>query len=160
MRHLFAFVVSTSIAFATSALLLVVGWRLETLDLFAGVATGLALGFIGASVFLSPGLRAHRRPGPARYALAGGVMGGANFAAAAAAVLLQPWLQTEAATSLWMRGVMLMSGGWMLAKAAADPGRILVIGTASVVSGLIAGWVYGAALRPTEAASTSRSGAR
>ena len=156
MRHITAFLVSTAIAFATSAILLLIGWRFDTLDLFTGIAVGLALGFVGASVFLSPGKRVHRRPGPARYALAGGVMGLANFIAASAAVIVHPWLQEQAASSLWMKAIMAATGGWMLAKAAADPERILVIAVASVISGVIAGWAYGATLRRRTTPATSK----
>lgn len=147
MRHVSAAILSTLLSFAVSGMLLFLGWRLDTLDLFAGVAFGLVLGFLGASLFLRPGKRAHRRPGPARYALAGGVMGGVNFLGASAAVLAQPFLRQEMADSFWNKAVMAATGGWMVAHAAADPGRILVIAVASISGGLIAGLAYGMALR-------------
>lgn len=157
MRHITAFLTSTLIAFAASLLMLFVGWRLDTLDLFAGIALGLALGFVGAAAFLPRGRDRSRRPVPARYALAGGFMGLANFTAAGAAVLVQPWLQEDGASPVWMTTLMTLTGGWMLAKAAADPGRILVVAVASAVSGLIAGWVYGATLRRRAPPATSRA---
>ena len=147
MRHLAAFLSSTLIAFAASALLLAIGWRFDTLDLFAGVGLGLVLGYVGASVLLSPNRRGPRRPSPARYALAGAGMGFVNFLAASAAVLVQPWLQEEMAASLWMKAVMALTGGWFLARAAADPGKVLIIAVSSMLSGLVAGWTYGVVLK-------------
>ena len=147
MRHLTAFLVSTAAAFAASALLLVAGWRFNTLDLFTGAAVGLVLGFVGASILIASGRREHRRPSPARYALGGAVMGFVNFLAASAAVAAQPWLAQGMATSIWNKAVLALTGGWMLARAAADPDRVLVIAVASVASGLVAGLVYSLMLR-------------
>ena len=157
MRHVAALAVSLLITFVVSGLLLAVGWRLDNLDAYAGAAAGLVLGFVAATVFLRPGRRRHDRPSPARYALAGAVAALVNLVAAGSAVLAQPYLLARDGSGLWSGLLMVATGGWMVAKAAAEPGRLIVLAVATVASGLIAGFAYGLMLRRPRPARPSRA---